>query len=180
MDATLLSQRSLPRQRLLIRTLCQQLALPTPPQKRLDSLLAQLAAAKDAQVKVVWPGCDARLWRRRLYLMAPLKPLPKWEVEWEGVPGQLTPLGRLEVSLAPPRRVTLRWRRGGEVITLKERGRRDVKRLLQEQGVPPWERERLIVVMQDELCLGVIQPPANVLWQAEGVVLAPTSTQPKT
>ncbi|MGO2007381.1 tRNA lysidine(34) synthetase TilS [Vreelandella alkaliphila] len=180
MDATLLSQRSLPRQRLLVRTLCKQLALPTPPQKRLESLLAQLDAADDAQVKVEWPGADARIWQRRLYLMAPLKPLPKWEAEWEGTPGQLTPLGRLEVSLTPPRRVTLRWRRGGEVVALKERGRRDVKRLLQERGVPPWERERLIVVMEGESCLGVIQPPADVLWQAEGVALAATSTQPKT
>lgn len=173
MDATLLSQRSLPRQRLLVRALCEQLGLPVPPQKRLESLLAQLDAANDAQVNIVWPGADARIWRRRLYLMTPLQPLPNWEVEWEGAPGQATPLGKLEVSLMPPRRVTLRWRRGGEVIALKERGRRDIKRLLQERGVPPWERERLIVVMDGDLCLGVIRPPADVLWQAERGELTP-------
>ncbi|MGM0831972.1 tRNA lysidine(34) synthetase TilS [Halomonas qinghailakensis] len=171
MDATLLSQCSLPRQRLLVRTLCEQLALPTPPQKRLESLLSQLGAASDAQVKVVWPGAEARMWQRRLYLMPPLTPLPSWEVEWDGVLEQTTPLGPLQVALTPPRRVTLRWRRGGEVIALKERGRRDIKRLLQERGIPPWERERLIVVMDGKVCLAVILPPANVLWQAEGVVI---------
>ena len=51
---------------------------------------------------------------------------------------------------------------------LAGRGRRDVKRLLQESGMPPWERERLIVVMEGERCLGVLQPPARVLWQAVG------------
>ncbi|RUR31502.1 tRNA lysidine(34) synthetase TilS [Vreelandella andesensis] len=177
-DAALLGQRSLPHQRLLVRTLCGQLGLPAPTQKRLESLLAQLDAKNDAQVNIVWPGADARIWRRCLYLMPPLKTLPNWEVEWEGASGQTTPLGRLDISLLPPRRVTLRWRRGGEVIALKERGRRDIKRLLQERGEPPWERERLIVVMEGDLCLGVIRPPTDVLCQAEGVVLSPT--KPKT
>lgn len=62
----------------------------------------------------------------------------------------------------------LRWRQGGEVLVLPGRGRRDLKRLLQERALPPWERERLIVVMAGERCLGVLQPPAYVLWQAEG------------
>ena len=57
---------------------------------------------------------------------------------------------------------------GGEVLVLPGRGRRDLKRLLQERALPPWERERLIVVMAGERCLGVLQPPAYVLWQAEG------------
>ncbi|MFC7369687.1 tRNA lysidine(34) synthetase TilS [Vreelandella zhaodongensis] len=170
-DAALLNQRALPRQRLLVRTLCDQLGLPTPPQKRLESLLAQLNSAHDAQVKVVWPGAEARVWQRRLYLLPPLEPLPVWEVEWDGTPGLPTPLGMLKVSLVIPGCVTLRWRQGGEVIALAQRGRRDLKRLLQEQGVPPWERERLIVIMDGELCLGVLQPPAKVLWQADGVVI---------
>lgn len=171
MDAALLCQRSLPRQRLLVRTLCDQLGLPTPPQKRLENLLSQLNVASDAQVKVVWPGAEARVWQRRLYLMAPLEPLPVWETEWDGAPGLPTPLGMLQVALVTPHSVTLRWRQGGEVLALAQRGRRDLKRLLQERGMPPWERERLIVVMKGELCLGVLQPPARVLWQAEGVVI---------
>ncbi len=63
----------------------------------------------------------------------------------------------------------LRWRQGGEVLDLPGRGRRDLKRWLQEQALPPWERRRLVIVMAGERCLGVLQPPAKVLWQAKGV-----------
>ncbi|WP_249976841.1 tRNA lysidine(34) synthetase TilS [Vreelandella olivaria] len=168
-----LSQRSLPRQRLLVRTLCQQQGLPTPPQKRLESLLVQLEASRDAQVKVAWEGAEARVWRKRLYLMAPLVPLPVWQAQWDGHPGLATPLGTLQITLNTSYPVLLRWRQGGEVINLPGRGRRDLKRLLQESELPPWERERLIVVMDQETCLGVIQPPATILWQAAGITLTP-------
>ncbi|MBE0463564.1 MAG: tRNA lysidine(34) synthetase TilS [Halomonadaceae bacterium] len=175
-DAIALTTRSRPRQRLLVRTWCQQLLLPTPPQRRLDSLLDQLIAAMDASVHVAWPGAEARVWKSRLYLITPLEPLPAWQSTWAGQPGLDTPLGRLELSLQtatpltqPATPLTLRWRQGGEVIALAGRGRRDVKRLLQEAQIPPWERERLIMVMADDACLGVVRPPASVLWQAAGV-----------
>ncbi|AVI61390.1 tRNA lysidine(34) synthetase TilS [Halomonas sp. GFAJ-1] len=174
LDTTALGQRSLPRQRLLVRTFCQQLGLPTPPQKRLDSLLAQLAVSTDAQVKVVWLGVEARVWRQRLYLMAALPPLPDWETAWDGQAGLSTPLGKLMVSMPSSRSMTLRWRQGGEVIDLPGRGRRDLKRLLQESGLPPWERKRLIVVLEGERCVGVIQPPAQVLWQAKETIFTVT------
>lgn len=175
LDAGALSQCSLPRQRLLVRTLCQQLGLPTPPQKRLESLLRQLNAAHDGQVKVTWQGAQARVWRRQLYLMEPLDVLPPWCAEWDGTPGLATPLGALQIALATRHPVTLRWRQGGEVIDLPKRGRRDLKRLLQESALPPWQRERLMVVMAGERCLAVIQPPATVLWSAVDVTLSPAS-----
>ncbi len=173
LDASALMALPLPRQRLLVRTLCQQCGLPTPPQARLTSLLGQLSAAQDAQVLVEWSGAQARVWRRRLYLMAPLVALPNWQTPWNGAPGVSTPLGPLQLRLsvdgdrtAP---VMLRWRQGGEMLDLPGRGRRDLKRWLQERALPPWERRRLVIVMAGERCLGVLQPPAKVLWQAEGV-----------
>ncbi|MGP9767685.1 tRNA lysidine(34) synthetase TilS [Halomonas sp. AOP13-D3-9] len=171
-DASALRQRSRARQRLLVRTLCQQQGLPTPPQKRLESLLDQLTAKADAEVCVEWPGAQARLWRQRLYLIAPLEPLPPWEASWDGQTPLETPAGPLGWLLASsqPHSHVLRvtWRQGGEVIQLPKRGRRDLKRLLQEADMPPWERERLVVVMQADTCIGVICPPAKLLWQAEG------------
>ncbi|HAA44593.1 MAG: cell cycle protein [Halomonas sp. 54_146] len=180
-DASELSKRSRPRQRLLIRALCQQQGLPTPPQKRLESLLDQLLASADAQVCVEWQGVQARLWRQRLYLMAPLEPLPAWEVSWDGQTPLETPLGPLgwQVALSSPlsqrssQPLKVTWRQGGEVIELPTRGRRDLKRLLQESNVPPWERGRLVVVMQAEACVGVFQPPDKLLWQAAGVWFRP-------
>ncbi len=172
LDAAALSAHAHPRQRLLIRTFCQALHLPTPPRRRLETLVVQLGAAADASVCVAWPGAEARVWRRRLYLMAPLEPLAAWQATWDGQPGLVTPLGTLELAMNARAPLTLCWRQGGEIITLAKRGRRDVKRLLQEAGIPPWERERLVMIMQGETCLGVIQPPARVLWQAAGVVIS--------
>lgn len=176
-DAAALGERTRARQRLLVRTLCQWQGVPTPPQKRLESLLDQLTAKADAKVCVEWPGAQARLWRQRLYLMAPLEPLPAWEASWDGQTLLETPLGPLgwqvsslqtpPQSSSMPLRVT--WRHGGEVIQLPTRGRRDVKRLLQEANMPPWQRERLIVIMQRSACIAVIAPPDKLLWQAEGV-----------
>lgn len=180
-DASALSLRSRPRQRLLIRALCQQQGLPTPPQKRLESVLDQLSAKADAHVCVEWPGVQARLWRQRLYLMAPLEVLPPWEVSWDGQTPLETPLGPLgwqvelflPLSQQPTQPLRVTWRQGGEVIQLPARGRRDLKRLLQETDMPPWERERLVVVIQSGVCVGVFQPPDKLLWQAAGVRFRP-------
>ncbi|MGY2460977.1 tRNA lysidine(34) synthetase TilS [Vreelandella sulfidaeris] len=179
-DATALGARSRPRQRLLVRTFCQQQGVPTPPQKRLESLLDQLSARADAEVCVEWQGAQARLWRQRLYLMAPLEPLAPWEASWDGETPLETPLGSLDwqVVLFQPlsQRLRVTWRQGGEVIQLAGRGRRDLKRLLQEADVPPWERERLVVIMQAEACIGVIRPPNELLWQAERVAFSRLSS----
>ncbi|KPQ22529.1 tRNA lysidine(34) synthetase TilS [Halomonas sp. HL-93] len=167
LDVAALRLRERPRQRLLVRSHCQQSDLPTPPRKRLESLLDQLAAAADAQVRVTWPGAEARVWRGRLYIMPPLERLAPWQTQWDGQPGIETPLGPLRLSLKTAQPVTLRWRRGGEVIRLAERGRREIKRLLQETQLPPWQRDRLILVMHEEECLGVVQLPATLLWRAQ-------------
>ncbi|WP_235041265.1 tRNA lysidine(34) synthetase TilS [Vreelandella profundi] len=172
-DAGALNRCSRPRQRLLVRALCQQQGLPTPPQKRLESLLEQLMAKADAEVCIEWPGVQARLWRQRLYVMARLEPLPAWDVFWDGQAPLETPLGRLGWQLDCSQRLRVAWRQGGEVIQLRTRGRRDLKRLLQEASVPPWERERLVVVMQAKACIGVISPPDRLLWQAEGFEFTP-------
>ncbi|SDN48502.1 tRNA lysidine(34) synthetase TilS [Vreelandella arcis] len=169
LDVAALGLRDRPRQRLLVRTLCQQADLPTPPRQRIDTLLDQFFAGRDAQVRVSWPGAEARVWRGRLYIMPPLEALEPWQATWNGQPGLITPLGPLQLALETTEPVTLRWRQGGETIRLPKRGRRDVKRLLQETLLPPWQRERLIMVMQGEECVGVIQPPATLLWRAEGV-----------
>ncbi|MBR9906115.1 MAG: tRNA lysidine(34) synthetase TilS, partial [Gammaproteobacteria bacterium] len=95
---------------------------------------------------------------------------------WDGQAPRETPVGPLGLQLASsqPHSHVLRvtWRQGGEVIQLPKRGRRDLKRLLQEADMPPWERERLVVIMRADACIGVICPPAKLLWQAEGVAFS--------
>jgi len=159
---------SAPRRRLLIRYACQCLGLPTPPTARLSALDEQLHARSDAQVQVAWPGAEARCWREELYLQRPLADLPAdWQVAWDGRAVLETPLGwrsmqlerRLEAGRSGKRGgYRVRARQGGEVLHLAGRGRRDLKRLLQEVGLPPWRRQALLVVWDGEVVAAVFDP----------------------
>ncbi|MBF8222381.1 tRNA lysidine(34) synthetase TilS [Halomonas sp. 328] len=141
---------SWPRQRLLLRHACERLGLSPPPAARLETLLAQLASRPDAEVRVAWPGAEARCWRGALYLLAPQRPLASdWSLEWSGAVPLPGPRGALAVALQRAEGETpalvVRPRLGGERLRLAGRGRRDLKRLLQEWGLPPWRRQWLLV-----------------------------------
>ncbi|WP_343218300.1 tRNA lysidine(34) synthetase TilS [Halomonas sp. McH1-25] len=159
-----------PRQRLLIRHACQRLALPTPPAGRLAALLSQLGAREDAKVAIEWPGGEARRWRGALYLQAPLVPVPEnWQAEWNGHAGMRTPAGPVEVSLVPsnarPCRLRLTWRKGGETLRVAGRGRRDVKRLLQDAGIPPWLRDRQLLAWDGDTLVAVLGVAVAEGWE---------------
>ncbi|MDZ7854458.1 MAG: tRNA lysidine(34) synthetase TilS [Halomonas sp.] len=151
------------RRRSLVRHCCERLCLPLPPARRLETLLAQLGAGEDAEVRVAWPDAEARVWRRHLYLLTPPEPLPAdWQAEWDGCSSLATPLGEARVSLGRVDGASVRLkvgpRQGGERLRLPGRGRRDLKRLLQELGVPPWERGRLLVVREGDTPVAMIDP----------------------
>ncbi|HSH56473.1 MAG TPA: tRNA lysidine(34) synthetase TilS [Halomonas sp.] len=161
-----LARLSVPRRRLQVRHCCERLGLVLPPARHLESLLDQLGARKDAEVRVVWRGGEARVWRRHLYLLTPMPPLATaWQVEWDGASPLVTPYGHCEVALAGPegseQRLRAMPRRGGERLRLAGRGRRDLKRLLQELGVPPWVRERLVVIQAGEVPVAVLEPDSG-------------------
>ncbi|WP_110692510.1 tRNA lysidine(34) synthetase TilS [Salinicola halophyticus] len=153
------------RRRLLIRHALKRLDLPAPPAARLVELERQLTtAAADRLPSLVWAGGEARLWRNHLYLLAPQSPIDlSWQTTWDGVSPLETPWGQYYWVLQPARGGTttslrVGLRQGGERLCLAGRGRRDLKRLLQEAGVPPWQRDRLpLVWFGDELvaALGV-------------------------
>ncbi|WP_136069012.1 tRNA lysidine(34) synthetase TilS [Modicisalibacter radicis] len=165
-----LRQLSPARQRLLIRYACQRLGLPTPPAARLETLLAQLGARADAKVHVAWPGGEARRWQGHIYLQAPPEPLPNdWRSEWDGHTALMTPVGRVETRLAPagsaPQPLTLTLRQGGESLRVAGRGRRDVKRLLQEAGVPPWQRSRQLLAWHGTTLVAVLGVAVAEGWE---------------
>lgn len=173
LDVAALGQRSLARQRLLVRTLCQQLDVATPPRKRLESLLSQLDVGADAQVRVAWDDVEARVWQQRLYLMKQREPLPAWRATWNGQTPLVTPLGEVPLSLVSESSLIVTWRQGGEVLGMPKRGRRDLKRLLQEANIPPWERERVVVIWRENAdrtirCIAAVYPPGRLCWQATG------------
>lgn len=159
---------SAPRRRLLLRYACQRLALPTPPAGRLSALDEQLTAQRDAQVHVAWPGAEARCWREVLYLQPPAVDLPVgWQAEWDGQARLTSPLGQHGMRLeGGSGYYQVRPRQGGEVLRLVQRGRRDLKRLLQEAGLPPWQRQALLVVWDADRVAAVFEPRAPAVLAA--------------
>lgn len=152
------------RQRLLVRYCCERLDLAMPPAARLETLLGQLDARRDAEVQVAWPGGEARIWRGILHLLAPPARVPAaWQADWDGLTPLSSPLGECRVSLVPASGAAIAGlrvgaRRGGERLHLPGRGTRDLKRLLQEMAVPPWVREQLLVAWHGEQPVAVLAP----------------------
>lgn len=96
-------------------------------------------------------------------------------------PGQLLPLpGNGLVVLqgrVPAGSLQVRYRQGGEIMALPERGHRDLKRLLNEHGVPFFVRGRLPLLYRGEELLAVANLPGldgpadgswRLCWQPSG------------
>ncbi|MDO9343894.1 MAG: tRNA lysidine(34) synthetase TilS [Pseudomonas sp.] len=73
--------------------------------------------------------------------------------------GQLKLIGE-----APEGPLQIRYRQGGEIIEVPGRGRRDLKRLLNESGLPGFVRGRLPLLYQGQQLLGA--PSLAGLWRA--------------
>ncbi len=159
-----LAALSVARQRLVLRTWIRNCGLRPPPSGLIERALQQMVAARrDRHPEVAWRDASIRRHRGELYL---INPLPRFDpartVAWTGgdamgLPddnGRLT--ARLESGpgIAPPiwghSRIEVRYRRGGETLTLPRRqGTRTLKKLLQDSDIPPWARERLPLIYLD-------------------------------
>lgn len=121
-----------------------------------------LPAAEDATPLVLWGNTEIRRYQDTLYV---LEALSSHEIHhvyaWDGeLPFLIDALNveiRLEQSLgrglqqdAVTRGMTIRFRQGGE--QMRPRGRRhthSLKKLMQEAGIPPWQRNRIPLIYID-------------------------------
>jgi tRNA(Ile)-lysidine synthase len=165
---------------------CRDVTMPDAV--RLEEALRQACSAReDARVCVDIGEVELRRFRGTLHIVRPLPPIkPGFEFAFRGtadVPLQrLGGVLRFESSVGEGiaakwlrQPMTLRVRGGGEGLRLSGDGpRRTVRNLLQEVGLPPWQRERLpMLYLGDRLVavpgLGVdeqFQPAArNRGWQ---------------
>ena len=125
------------------------LALPPLPANGIQRIEAEiLDAREDAEPVFHWHGAVVRAWRDLLHAGWTRTPLPAdWRVEWDGRAPLALPDGdtlELEGAERFDAPVSVHAREGGE--RLVRPGRRHshaLKHVLQELGVPPWERERL-------------------------------------
>ena len=107
-----------------------------------------LPAREDARARFQWRDVVIERWRDLLHVQRWREPLPDgWEIGWDGRVPLLLPGGDqllLQGTDALPAPLRVFARQGGERITLPGRTRsRTLKNLLQQLGVPPWEREAL-------------------------------------
>lgn len=108
-----------------------------------------------------------------------VEPAPVWADP--GAPLQLPGNGQLRLSgQIPEGPLQVRYRQGGEVMQLPGRGHRDLKRLLNESGLPLFARGRLPLLYRDEQLLAVANLPgldasAHECWQLHWQL--PTSDQ---
>ncbi|WGZ92768.1 MAG: tRNA lysidine(34) synthetase TilS [Candidatus Thiothrix putei] len=147
-------------QKAVLREWLAQRGFRLPEEKKLRQVLHDVLQARaDATPCVHWDSCEVRRYRDDVYAMLPLSAHdPKQVFVWDTrEPLVIASLGRALVAGAGyPEVVTVRFRQGGESVYLPERGGyHSLKHLLQEWGVPPWERERLPLVYVGERLIGL-------------------------
>jgi len=138
----------------VLRLWLRGLELDEPAHFHVAELERQLAGAGESRAPCVrWPGCELRRFRDLLYAMQPIVPVPAgWSTVWDGAPLQLPAGGsiclRADSQGAPaPLSLTVHYRSGGEHIKPSGAAHtRELRLLLQEFGIPPWERDRIPLV----------------------------------
>ena len=99
-------------------------------------------------------------WLSGDWLLPPPVPFVDWIAP--GRPLVLPGNGRVWLEGAVPEgALQIRYRQGGEVLELPGRGHRDLKRLLQESGVPAFVRGRLPLLYAGQQLLGVANLAAS-------------------
>lgn len=133
----------------LLRRWILHLGLPPLPADGLRRIETELLpAAGDRIPQYDWRGARIVRWRGRLHAVRPGHDWPvDWRREWDGSsPLVLPDGGRLALEGAPRFDAALRVhaRAGGERLVLPGRTHSHaLKHVLQERGVPPWQRARL-------------------------------------
>ncbi len=148
-DAGKLKRLPVARRARVLRRWTDELALPPLPAQGIATIEQDLIeAGSDAEAAFAWSGAVVRRWRDLLHADWQYPALAKdWAVEWDGrAPLSLPGGGRWVLEGADAFDAALRAhaRQGGERIALPGRGHSHaLKHVLQDLGVPPWERIRL-------------------------------------
>ena len=155
------------RRRNLLRHWIGRLGLPLPDAGRLACIEREVLAARaDAMPCLRWPGAVLRRYRDDLYALPPPPPHdPAAEIAWPSVtpldlPGRRVTADDLRacgVEIMPGENLTVRYRRGGERLRLHGQTHA-LKKLMQEWGIPPWERDRVPLVYRGDELLCAIRP----------------------
>lgn len=165
LTADALASLTAPRARNLLRFWLSGLGVSTPSAGRLENMMQQLCSSRDdAQIRIQLGNVLIRRYRGEIYIEQNTSVLQRelclpWTfqktMELPGLDGCLcfehaVGRGLSQVKLvAEP--VTVRLRQGGERLRPDcRRPNRSLKNLLQEAGVPPWQRQMLPLLFSGE------------------------------
>jgi tRNA(Ile)-lysidine synthase len=182
------------RARNLLHQSCRDRGLPTPSAAQLQCVWDEVVGASaDSEPVVSWAGGEARRYRDVLFMSSTLTEHDAGlSLPWDGqedllIPGlgelhgeQVTGEGVAQSALAG--NLEIRFRQGGEKLRPAGRaGHHALKKLFQEEGIPPWLRGRIPLVYGDGELLAVAghwvahevaaqpdEPGRRLLWSASG------------
>ena len=167
------------RQRNVLRHATRKCGLPLPPATRLYQITHELIPArKDGQPLVDWPGAEIRRYRDKLYLLATAVLEEKLIVAKLMVDGSWLDLGagrgqmRLQAGVdggidreTVKGGILLRYRQGGESFCpVGRKNTHKLKKLMQEDGIVPWMRQRIPLLYSGDYLVAV-----GDLWVAADV-----------
>jgi tRNA(Ile)-lysidine synthase len=132
----------------LLRRWIEGLRLPPLPGHAIERVEALLLADDDAGARFEWAGARIERWRTVLHAQRIREPLPSaWSQDWDGAAPLILPTGDTLSLLGAAgfdQPVCVHARKGGERIMLPRRGHSHaLKHVLQDQGLPPWQRTQL-------------------------------------
>lgn len=170
------------RQRNVLRYVVRELGLPSPPATQLHSIVSNLIPARDdASPVVAWKGAEVRRYRDNVYVLPAATPdvfdasplaVTDGHVELASGMGALSLEPGAGSGLAEKvvaQGLEVRYRSGGEEIQPLGRAHtRKLKKLLQEEGIVPWMRDRLPLLYSDGQLVAV-----GDLWIAAAAVSEP-------
>lgn len=130
--------------------------LPAEGVARIETDLLGAGTAHDRMPGFAWHGVEIRRWRDGLHAIETGRELDTtWTCQWDGCAPLALPNGdclQLIGATGFPSPLLVHARRGGERILLSGRGEHHhtLKHVLQEQGIPPWERARMPLISTAE------------------------------
>ncbi|MBW7981365.1 tRNA lysidine(34) synthetase TilS [Enterobacillus tribolii] len=138
-----------------------------PTREQLQRLWHEVALAReDAEPLLNLGNVQVRRFRQRLFLLPPLRSLKDEVLVWDPrkplrLPDNLgeLQLGNRGVSICAPRAgetVTIRFVAHGTLRIVGRRHSRQIKKIWQEQDVPPWERERTPMIYFGERLIAAL------------------------
>jgi len=160
-----LATLSEPRLNNALRYAVRALGLPVPNSVQLGELRRSLDARDDAEVVVRWPGAEARVYRRKLYLLPSTNPEPAETGRIDTDRAFSFAEGELRLVATDEYGIPDLWAREGLDVAFRGGGERfrprgsrhhkSLKQWFQEAGIVPWMRSTVPLLYHKDVLVAI-------------------------